>query len=107
MNMPEFIEQTYQASIYPVDDILRFFDQSMAIYDIVKGYNVDDVCGNTGINHYSLQIQIGKFNRSELDNLTYHINNEMHNYTNMYGKTFQVNMMPIDQYANMSIQESH
>ena len=69
MNIPEFIGQTYKASTYPIDDILRFFDHSMAIYDIVKQYNVTGVCGITDSNHYTLQMQIMTSNPSDLANI--------------------------------------
>ena len=95
MNMPDFIGQTYQASVYPIDDILRFFDHSMAIYDIIKSYNVTGVYGITDNNHYSLQMQI----------MVNYINCTIHNRKDMYGKTFQVNAQSIGTCASLSVQE--
>lgn len=105
MNMPEFVEQTYQASAYPIDDILRFFDHSMAVYDIIKGYNITGVYGITDINHYSLQMQIMAANPSDLDSMVNYINSTIHNRKDMYGKVFQVNAQSVGSYASLSVQE--
>ena len=114
MNMPDFIGQTYQASVYPIDDILRFFDHSMAIYDIIKSYNVTGVYGITDNNHYSLQMQIMAANPADLDSMVNYINCTLlnlqinctiHNRKDMYGKTFQVNAQSIGTCASLSVQE--
>lgn len=105
MNMPEFVEQTYQASAYPIDDILRFFDHSMAVYDIIKSYNVTGESGITDINHYSLQMQIMAANPSDLDSMVNYINSTIHNRKDMYGKVFQVNAQSVGSYASLSVQE--
>ena len=105
MNMPEFIGQTYQASTYPIDDLLRFFDHSMAVYDIIKQYNVTDVCGNTDSNHYTLQMRVMTSNPSDLDNMVSYINSVIHNRKDMYGKVFRVDVQSVGMYANLSVQE--
>ena len=105
MNIPEFIGQTYKASTYPIDDILRFFDHSMAIYDIVKQYNVTGVCGITDSNHYMLQMQIMTSNPSYLANIVNYINYDIHNRKNIYGKVFRIDAQSMGNCANLYVQE--
>ena len=91
MNRLEFIGQTHQGTLVSVDDIVRFFDHMMAIYEIVGDVEGATVrSGATDTLHSSLSIKVESPNMSRLMDVVAYINNTIHNRKEIYGKSFMV-----------------
>ena len=91
MNRLEFIGQTHQGTLVSVDDIVRFFDHMMAIYEIVGDVEGATVrSGATDTLHSSLSIKVESPNMSRLLDVVAYINNTIHNRKEIYGKSFKV-----------------
>lgn len=94
MNRLEFIGQTHQGTLVSVDDIVRFFDHMMAIYEIVGDVEGATVrSGATDTLHSSLSIKVESPNMSRLMDVVAYINNTIHNRKEIYGKSFMVEAM--------------
>lgn len=90
MNRIDFIGQTHQGTLVSIDDIIRFFDHTMAAYEILGDVESASVHGSTDNAHSSLTINIESPNLSELQDVVAYINNTIHNRKDIYGKSFRV-----------------
>lgn len=88
MNRLEFIGQTYQGKPVSIDDIINFFDHTMAAYELIGSMQPLHIDGNIDNTYPSLRLQIESPNQSELQKVVNYINNIMNNHTNIYGKYF-------------------
>lgn len=91
MNRIEFIGQTHQGSIVSIDDIVRFFDHTIAAYEIVSDIDNASVHGCTDNVNSSLKIQIDSSDTAKLQGLVSYINETIHNKKSIYGKSFNIN----------------
>ena len=106
MDRMQFIGQTHQGvSISSVDDIINFFDHTIAAYEIVGDVEDANVHGITDNLHSSLRIQVQSPHQSELDSIVSYINNILHNRKSVYGRTFKVDALQDGQYIELYINE--
>lgn len=90
MNRLEFIGQTRHGTFVSVDDIVRFFDHMMAVYEIVGDVEDATVRGTTDSINSSLSIKVESPNMPKLMEVVSYINNTIHNRKDIYGKSFKV-----------------
>lgn len=107
MNRMEFIGQTHQGSVVPIDDIINYFDHIMTAYDVTESMENISI-GKIQDNLYSsLKINISSQNQSDLDNLVKNINENLHNRKNTYGRNFTVIANKLESSVELSIQEQN
>lgn len=90
MNRLEFIGQTRHGTLVSVDDIVRFFDHMMAVYEIVGNVEDATVHGTTDSINSSLSIKVESPDMPKLMEVVSYINNTIHNRKDIYGKSFKV-----------------
>ena len=90
MNRLTFIGQTYQGTMVSVDDVIKFFDHTMAAYELVESIDDLQVHGITDPLHSSLTIQVESPNLAKLHEVVAYINETIHNRKDVYGKSFVV-----------------
>lgn len=103
MDRLQFIGQTHKDQHVSADDIVNFFDHTMAAYELV--HNVDDVmvCGNTDILHSSLKLKVESPYLSELEEVVNYINNTLHNRKYLYDRTFNVDAKVEGSYVELFV----
>lgn len=105
MDRLEFIGQTYQGFSSSVDDVIKFFDHTMAAYEIVgKAANVHGV---TDIINQTLKIRAVLNSDTELQETLNLINNTLHNRKEAYGKCFYVDAHTEGPYIELSVHEEY
>lgn len=90
MNRLEFIGQTHQGKPVSLEDIVRFFDHTMAAYELVSGIENLHVSGDMNMINSSLRLQIESPNLAKLQEVVDYINTRINNNTYIYGKSFKV-----------------
>lgn len=90
MNRLEFIGQTHQGKFVSLEDIVRFFDHTMAAYEIVGNIENLQVSGNINTVYPSLQLKIESPNLSKLQESVQFINTNLKNKAYVYGKAFRI-----------------
>lgn len=105
MDRMTFIGQANQGKPLSVDDIIRFFDHTMAAYEVVQGVDDIRVIGTPDNLHSSLKLQIQSPHISELDNVVNYINDTLHNRKNLYGRSFSINAAIQDSCIELSVNE--
>lgn len=90
MDRLEFIGQTRHGTLISVDDIVKFFDHTMAAYEIVGNIEDATVRGTTDSVNSSLSIKVESPNIPRLMEVVSYINNTIHNHKDIYGKSFEV-----------------
>lgn len=90
MNRVQFIGQTHQGTLVSIDDIINFFDHSMAAYELIGDVENASIHGTPDIAHSSLRIKVESPNLSKLQDVVAYINNTLHNKKDIYGKSFEV-----------------
>jgi hypothetical protein len=106
MDRMQFIGQTYQGFTSSVDDIVNFFDHTMAAYEIV-GSTAANVHGVTDIINKTLKIQATLRDDNELQEVVDIINNTLHNRKEVYGRRFHVDAHAEGPYIEMSVHEDY
>lgn len=104
MNRCEFIGQTQNGPL-SIDDIISFFDHTMAVYDIIKDIKDAHINSIRDIVHSSLRIQVESSNIPELESIVNYVNNEIHNRTNMYNRNFRLEAKINGNIVDLSIRE--
>lgn len=91
MNRLEFIGQTHQGTLVSIDDIIKFFDHTIAAYEIVGNVDGVKVSGIPDDIHSSLIIKVDYLDdKNKAKDVVSYISNELHNQKNLYGRTFKV-----------------
>ena len=107
MDRLEFIGQTYRGFTSSIDDIINFFDHTMAVYEIVGDTTAANVHGITDSIGQTLKIQATFNSEEELNNLINFINNTLHNRKSIYGRNFLVNAHTEGCYIELSVHEEY
>ena len=105
MDRMQFIGQTYQGFTSSVDDIVNFFDHTMAAYEIVGEKPVANVHGVTDIVNQTLVIKATIKDENELQEVVNNINNTLHNRKEVYGRSFYVDAHTKGPYIELSVHE--
>ena len=105
MNRCEFVGQTHQGAMITVDDVMGFFDHTMAVYDIVKNIEAAHINTIQDIVHSSLKVQVESSNIPELEGVVDHVNNIIHNRADVYGRHFKLEAGIHGNIVELSIHE--
>lgn len=105
MNRLEFIGQTYNGINLTINDVIKYFDHSMAVYESIEGVDKAIVEGQTDEVHSSLKIKLDHLDPSEMEGLVTHINEELHNRKDIYGRKFQIDIIKKDSIIELCVQE--
>ena len=104
MNRCEFIGQTHNGPISS-DDVISFFDHTMAAYDIFKDIQDANIHSIQDMVHSSLRLQVESSNIPELESVVNYVNNEIHNRKNMYDRNFKLEATIDGNIVSISIRE--
>lgn len=96
MNRIEFIGHTHQGIHVSIDDIVKYFDHTMAAYELVGNIDNSNVYGKPDNIHSSLEIHVESPDLDKLQEVVDHINGTLHNRKDVYGKTFKVSAQKIN-----------
>lgn len=107
MNRVNFIGQTYQGTMVSVDDIVRYFDNTMAAYEVVGDIDDISVHGSTDDFHSSLKLKIESPNLAKLQEVVQYINDTLHNRQRVYGKSFIVDCSVDGSSVDMFVREEN
>lgn len=105
MNRVEFIGQTNQGTLISLDDIVRYFDNTMAAYEVVGEIDNISVYGNTDDYHHSLSLRIESSDIGKLNDVVKYINDTIHNHQRVYEKNFRVDCSSDGCCVNMFVRE--
>lgn len=107
MDRMTFIGQTSQGAPISVDDVIRYFDHTMAAYEVVQGVNDISVVGRVPDDiHSLLKLQIHSPHMSELDDVVSYINNTLNNKKDLYGKSFYISASVQGTCVELSVNQS-
>ena len=107
MDRMTFIGQTNQSKPLSVDDIVHYFDHTMAAYEVVQGVDDMRVIGTPDNLHSSLKLQIQSPHSSELDDVVNYINDTLHNRKDLYGRSFYISAAVQDSCIELSVNEEY
>jgi len=107
MNRIQFIGQTYSGALVSIDDIINFFDHTMAAYEVVQGVENASIHGTPDTIHSSLKIIVESPNQSELQDVVTYINDTIHNRKNLYGKSFSIQAHIDGTSVELFVQENY
>lgn len=107
MDRIQFIGQTYQSFTSSIDDIINFFDHTMAVYEIVGDKTAANVHGITDNDRHILKIRAKFNNENELQEVLNYIDNTLHNRKNIYGRNFHVDAHTEGYYIELSVREEY
>lgn len=106
MDRMTFIGQTTQGKPLSVDDIISYFDHTMAAYELVQGVDDLRVMDSTPDSiHSSLKLQIQSPHTSELDSVVNYINETLHNRKDLYGRSFSINAIIQNSCVELSVND--
>lgn len=106
MDRFQFIGQATTGNRITVDDIIQFFDHTMAAYEVVGALDNLRVHGEPDSFSSSLKIFMESPNTSELENVVSYIDNTLHNRKDLYGKTFDIQAKIEGQYVELFVHEN-
>lgn len=106
MNRLEFIGQTRHGTLVSVDDIVRFYDHTMVVYEIIGDVQDAVIHGTTDSINSSLSIKVESPDVPKLMEVVYYINNTIHNRKDIYGKSFKVDASMDGDSAMLFVREN-
>lgn len=93
MNRLEFICQIHRGRIISVDNIIRFFDHTMAAYNIIG--DIKSITINNLIEEKQnslIRINANIDNQDELNTVVHKVNKDLNNCCEIYNKEFNLNI---------------
>lgn len=107
MDRLQFIGQTHEGPLATSDTVIRFFDHTMAAYEIIGGINGVTVKGEPDNFHSLLKIYVDSPETSELEEVVDYVNNTIHNQEQIYGKSFKINACIDGPHAELFVYEEY
>ena len=105
-NRIEFIGHIYKDSIASMDNIVKFFDHTIAAYEVIGDTDVSSMCGYPDNIGSLLKIKIVSPDITKLQYLENVINTGLHNHTSVYGKSFNISIATEGNCAILSVREN-
>lgn len=105
MDRIDFIGQIYGRQALSIDDVVKFFDHSMAAYEVLQPLQPTSLDSITDKLQSLMIIKTYCPDQSKLVSIEGYVNNVIHNKKNLYGKTFYINTNINGPSVELSVQE--
>lgn len=89
MDRLQFINKAYHGQVL-LNDIITFFDHTMVAYNVLEQIKSLSMCSQPDNSHSLLIIKLYDLNEADLVYLGALINEQLHNYMEIYDRAFNI-----------------
>lgn len=105
MNRLSFIIQSLKGKPISTDELIRYFDNRIAAYEVFKQFDITNVYYEPCVNDFAIKIKAQVSNKANLEKIESYINNILHNRKDLYCKLFNIDTSNDGSLIEMKIKQ--